>query len=176
MSSKPKFKVGEIVYIKNNGYTGVVERMSISTMGHNVYFLETMDFDKDYPFYEKDLKSVDKELEEQNYSNYLDANCGALYLDKKESPKKEQKPRFSLLTPGFIEEMMGVMEFGAIKYTEGDWVNTTSERDCVDAAIRHILAYKKGQDFDVESGLSHFSHAATRLMMAYFHMQNSKKR
>lgn len=157
-----KFDIGETVYVTGNGFTGLVKGRTIGSMGHRVYFLDTVDFDENYPFFENDLSSVDKELEKQNYSNYVDA--------------LPEKFRFSLLEPGFIEEMMGVMEFGALKYSEGDWVNSTGERDCVDAAIRHILEYKKGADFDVESGLSHFSHAATRLMMAYYHMVKGRKK
>lgn len=82
----------------------------------------------------------------------------------------QDKPKVNLVEPNFILGIAGVLTFGAKKYEESSWktVNRAQDRYYA-AAMRHILAYRKGEQFDKETGLSHLHHAATNLMfLAYF--------
>ncbi len=74
------------------------------------------------------------------------------------------KTRYDLLVPEFIEGMANVMTFGAIKYSDWNWVNLDRAR--VFASLwRHIIAYQKGERIDKETNLSHHYHAGCNLMM-----------
>jgi hypothetical protein len=57
------------------------------------------------------------------------------------------------------------MAFGATKYSKNNWRNGIAYSRLIDAALRHILAYSSGEDFDLETGLSHAAHARCCLGM-----------
>ena len=69
------------------------------------------------------------------------------------------KNRLDLIPPEAIEAIGRVLTFGAEKYTPDGWktVPGASERYYA-ALLRHLLAYKKGEVFDPESGLPHLHH------------------
>lgn len=82
----------------------------------------------------------------------------------------QDKIRLDLVDPIFIENVGRVLTFGAKKYSAYSWqaVDDAPNRYYA-AAMRHLLAYKRGEQFDAESGLTHLSHAATNLMfLDYF--------
>lgn len=176
-----KFCVGECVYIKSTKQTGIVLDEYPSSMGHAVYKLDTNGaFNSDYPFFEEDLESIDAQLEANGYNDFIDAAKGAtLSLEEKEQAE-EQKYKFdagklkhSLLVPEFIEELLGVLNFGADKYEPGSWRNV-SETRYSDAMYRHYLEYLKGGDLDVESTYSHMAHIAANAMFIFWKIQQEK--
>jgi len=63
-----------------------------------------------------------------------------------------------------IVEIAKVLDFGAKKYTPGNWANGIQFSRLLAAAERHIGEYKEGRDIDPESGLNHIAHAATNLV------------
>ena len=74
------------------------------------------------------------------------------------------KIRMDLIPPECIEEVGKVLTFGAKKYDDDNWKHVENMNDRYYAAVlRHLLAYRKGEKLDEESGLSHLSHAATGL-------------
>lgn len=78
------------------------------------------------------------------------------------------KPRWDLLCPGLVEEAVDVLTFGAKKYGAWNWQKVSdSENRYFSALIRHIVAYKKGEKIDPESGKSHLAHALCNLMFLY---------
>lgn len=84
------------------------------------------------------------------------------------------KPRLGILIREFAKELEGVgavLTFGANKYEEGSWMHVPDAvRRYEDAFMRHLLAIKRKEHFDVESGLPHVYHALTNLMfLAYFY-------
>lgn len=172
--NKYKFNIDETVYVTSTGHTGVVTSRITSSTGHNVYYLDTNEvYENNYPFFQEDLSSIDKELEESQYNAYLDS-LEAKYLN--ESEKKdalEQKFKFdkgkirhSLMNPDFIEEVLKVLEFGANKYEEGSW-NEVAEHRYADALYRHYMEYLKGGVIDVESTYSHMAHIVANAMFIY---------
>lgn len=77
----------------------------------------------------------------------------------------EGKNRLDLIEPEFIEGVGKVLTFGAEKYGPNNWQNVDdAENRYYAAALRHLLAWRKGEKVDSESGLSHLDHVATNIM------------
>lgn len=74
------------------------------------------------------------------------------------------KPRMDLVRPEFVEGVADVLGFGAAKYASWNWAKGIHYSRLIAAAERHINAFKKGEDLDPESGLSHLYHASCCLM------------
>lgn len=77
----------------------------------------------------------------------------------------QDKNRLDLIEPEFIEGVGEVLTFGAKKYEPNNWQKVEDAEDrYYAAAMRHLMAYRKGSKPDPESGLSHLKHAATNIM------------
>ncbi len=58
-----------------------------------------------------------------------------------------------------------VLTFGAKKYSRGNWSHVeNSDERYMDAALRHINAYRRGEQTDSETGENHLAHAICCLM------------
>lgn len=75
------------------------------------------------------------------------------------------KSSMGLLPPYALESVSDVLTFGAKKYLPNNWkyVDNGPQR-YLDAALRHITAYMKGEENDPETNLPHLSHALCCLM------------
>lgn len=74
------------------------------------------------------------------------------------------KTRLDLVSPTFIEAVGKIRTFGVQKYGDSDsWAKVEPKRYMA-ALLRHINAYRMGEDTDRESGLPHLWHAACNLM------------
>jgi hypothetical protein len=75
------------------------------------------------------------------------------------------KLRYDLIEPEFLEGLAKILSLGAKKYSDGNWKNVNPFKDRYYAALlRHIQAWRKGELIDSESGESHLYHAACCLM------------
>lgn len=82
----------------------------------------------------------------------------------KDVKQDKEKLRVDLIEPEFIEELADVLTYGADKYDENSWQEIPNATNRYYAALmRHILAWRKGEDID-ESGLPHLYHAAANIM------------
>lgn len=52
-----------------------------------------------------------------------------------------------------------VLGFGAEKYAADNWRKGMEWRRLYGAALRHLMAWERGEDLDPESGLPHLAHA-----------------
>lgn len=78
-----------------------------------------------------------------------------------------QKSRWSLLPADTIHQIIGVLEFGAVKYQVDNWQHVPdARRRYYDAAMRHIDAWWYGEKNDPESKLPHLAHAVCCLLFA----------
>lgn len=75
------------------------------------------------------------------------------------------KPLMGAVPPNALLAVAKVLTFGAEKYGRVNWrrVNNAETR-YLDAALRHINAYQRGEVADPESGESHLTHAVCSLM------------
>lgn len=70
-----------------------------------------------------------------------------------------------------IEDVAAILDYGAHKYAAHNWRKGIEWQRTIDAALRHLIAFNSGEDYDPESGLPHIAHAACNLMflMEYAH-------
>lgn len=74
------------------------------------------------------------------------------------------KLRYDLLIDEALEEDVAVLTYGSKKYTDNNWQLVSSSRKRYIAAhFRHLIAYKKGERFDPDSGLPHLAHCRMNL-------------
>lgn len=75
------------------------------------------------------------------------------------------KPLMGAVPPNALLAVAKVLTFGAEKYGRDNWRQVESaETRYMDAALRHINAYQRGEVADPESGESHLAHAVCSLM------------
>jgi len=82
------------------------------------------------------------------------------------------KTMYSLLPPKALKEVADVLTYGAQKYSPENWKHVPDfDRRYTDALMRHIEAYRMGEECDSESGKRHLAHAICCLL---FLMEGSK--
>lgn len=86
------------------------------------------------------------------------------------------KPRYSLLPWEAVEEVVKVLNHGAKKYADNNWIKVPNAQDrYFSAAMRHLVAWKTGEVLDGESGLSHLAHAACCILfLLWFQVKGIK--
>ena len=82
------------------------------------------------------------------------------------------KLRYSLIPPEATKALASVLTYGAKKYKPNNWKNAEDFDRYTDALYRHLDAWRGGQEFDEESGLSHLSHAITNIAFLIWHEAN----
>lgn len=68
------------------------------------------------------------------------------------------KIQLSMVPPSLSEHVAQVLMFGAKKYDRDNWRKGFNWTSVCDSLERHLSAWKKGEDFDQESGLLHLAH------------------
>lgn len=72
------------------------------------------------------------------------------------------KLRVELVPTSAIIALAKVFEFGAIKYKEWSWRKADDANNKYYAALmRHLLAWRRGEEIDPESNLPHLFHVLT---------------
>lgn len=74
-----------------------------------------------------------------------------------------QKLRFDLIPPHATEQIAEVLTKGCELHPEFGWEDGKKWSEVLAAVDRHLNAFKRGEDFDKESGLLHVSQAMTQL-------------
>lgn len=72
----------------------------------------------------------------------------------------QAKPPMELLSPIALEGTALVLAFGKGKYAAHNWRKGIEWDRLIGAAMRHLLAFNRGEDLDPESGLPHVDHFA----------------
>ena len=80
------------------------------------------------------------------------------------------KTRMDLLPFRSLTAVGEVLTFGARKYGEWNWTKVEdAERRFAAAMLRHYAAIQRGEEFDLETGMTHAAHMATSaLFVLYF--------
>jgi len=79
---------------------------------------------------------------------------------------KSQKLDFTLLDPAGLEFMIRALDYGAReKYGRDNYkcAGGGPYLEYLGSALRHIMAWKEGEDLDPKSGISHLGHAMCNL-------------
>lgn len=76
----------------------------------------------------------------------------------------DEKIRYELLDPLFLEGISEVLTFGAKKYNDNNWLKCNSVMRYFGAIMRHLWAFAAGEDNDKETGINHLYHAGCCLM------------
>lgn len=88
------------------------------------------------------------------------------------------KSRLDLVLGSFARSLEGVGEvgtFGANKYTDNGWKKVLNAKErYANAMLRHYFAYKRGEELDEDSGLSHLKHLAWNAL-AVLHFDEVEK-
>lgn len=87
---------------------------------------------------------------------------------KKADRYNSGKPQLSLVMQGLLEGAARASENGLIKYTRTNWRAGFPDSGLVDCAMRHLVKYMNGEEFDgtpgvatkENSGLCHLDHVA----------------
>lgn len=90
--------------------------------------------------------------------------------DKKAFVKHDDdKTQYQYLNPKFMQEMAEITTQGAKKYGGGNYLKGDGQAlmRLYDALMRHLMAWRSGEEADPESGKSHLSHVACNAMMIY---------
>ena len=74
-----------------------------------------------------------------------------------------EKPDYSLVPFGALDEVVKVLTYGANKYDRFNWEHVEAIRYQA-AALRHISSYQQGEKFDPETGINHLAHAICSLL------------
>lgn len=85
------------------------------------------------------------------------------------------KPDFSLLPTGPLEDLVRVYMFGCRKYEKDNWRRGFDFSRIWAAAQRHMLAWKEGEDIDPESAINHLAHAMWGMMTLLYFQQHKDK-
>lgn len=79
------------------------------------------------------------------------------------------KDRWDLLPVELIELTVKVLTHGAKKYGANNWKDVENLRErYYSALLRHLVAWRKGQRCDPETGLHHFGHIMCCLLFIYW--------
>jgi hypothetical protein len=71
-----------------------------------------------------------------------------------------EKERYDLIPMECIEDLAKILTMGSVKYGPHNWKELEDGEDRYFAALmRHLVASRKGEKNDPESGLSHLAHA-----------------
>lgn len=83
------------------------------------------------------------------------------------------KPRWGLLPYEELEDVVKVLTFGSQKYADDNWKKVPDAQNrYFDAAMRHLIAWKKGEREDQETGISHLAHATCCLLFLQWFDKN----
>lgn len=91
----------------------------------------------------------------------------------KDSAKKfdGEKNRMELIPASAIEALGRAMTYGSRKYDDHNWANGFEWDRLVGSLLRHMNAWRAGQDLDPESGLSHIDHVLANAAMLAAHIE-----
>lgn len=98
---------------------------------------------------------------------------------KRHEDKKQESLRFNTgkiqtkeIDPDFVLGIGDVLTKSREKYPAFNWCKPTPFSVPYESMMRHLMAFQKGEEFDVESGKHHLLHVATNVMFLYYQLMN----
>lgn len=173
IGTSPEFAVGAQVFLNLPGSKGdglpatIDEKHWAKDADRDVYLLRVPGVTKDLGdfFYGHEIYEAKPERKT--------VPAGAGPGEKDDSTPTGVKARYDLIPTALEEGVAAVLTYGAFQrpradgskgYGKNNWQGVEDARGRYWAAMRrHLAAHRRGEKNDVESGLSHLSHAATNL-------------
>ena len=96
--------------------------------------------------------------------------------DKEFAKSDINKPGFELLPIWLMDDVNLVLRHGAEKYQKLNWQKTEGFKlsRCYNALLRHMFAWWRGQDNDLDTGISHLAHAMCNLLFLTYHFRYNR--
>lgn len=86
------------------------------------------------------------------------------------------KPKYHLVPPRELKQLVQILTFGAEKYGENNWQLCENPDRYIDALFRHVEAFRAGQTLDEETRMPHLAHAlCCCLFCLYFDNERREK-
>lgn len=88
------------------------------------------------------------------------------------------KTDWCILPVGASEEIIKVFQFGAEKYSRGNFLDGDglAYTRVLNSALRHIYSFMRGENIDPESNLSHLAHAGCNIyMLLAYELSNTNR-
>jgi hypothetical protein len=103
------------------------------------------------------------------------ADAGKTNADAKKLD--DGKLDWSLLPIDSVEEILKVLEFGKKKYSSWNWASNGgfNYTRVLNAMLRHLFAYIRGQDNDPETGLSHMAHLGCNVLFILYYIKHKEQ-
>ncbi|MHC4648173.1 MAG: dATP/dGTP diphosphohydrolase domain-containing protein [Planctomycetota bacterium] len=96
-------------------------------------------------------------------------------MNKEGKKYDENKLRWDLVPFEAIEKIVEIITHGQEKYGENNWKELENPMDRYFAALmRHLVAWKKGERIDKDSGLSHLAHAGCNIFFLMWFEEQEK--
>lgn len=83
------------------------------------------------------------------------------------------KLRWDLIDWESVEEMLKVLESGAIKYDQNNWKKGLHREETLESTQRHLIELFKKRELDSESTLHHMGHIMCNAMFYLYHHRNN---
>ena len=91
--------------------------------------------------------------------------------------KHPMKDRWDLIPMDCVEDVVKILTFGAEKYQPNNWQKVENGEDRYYAALmRHLVAHRKGEIIDPESGMLHLAHVATNAIFLMWLEKNKNSK
>lgn len=159
---------GAAVSINETAFVGELTALSPT--------LKTFEIDGHLTFAASDLKRL--QLIAPSYERYF---VDTIYEDTQfplnvAAVKHDgTKPPMHLIDSEFLEDLARVLDFGRQKYGASNWRKGMEWSRLYSAAMRHMVAWNRGENLDHESGQSHLIHAACTLMFLHWHCSHKQE-
>jgi len=86
-----------------------------------------------------------------------------------------EKLRMDLIPVSTLNGLAEVLTYGAQKYGTNNWQGLSDFNNrFYGALLRHLIAWRSGEEIDTESGLHHLKHALANICFLLDHQSNSK--
>jgi len=84
----------------------------------------------------------------------------------------ENKLRWALVDFESLEELVRVLEAGAIKYSPQNWQKGLNREEILESMQRHLIALFKGEENDPDLKTHHMGNIMCNAMFYLYHLRN----
>lgn len=138
------------------------------------------EFLKSLPEMPLDMTSILQDAKEKDsqFKKMMEEISGVSSVERKpvtSARHNEGKVQTREVYPDYIMGIGDVLTASRAKYDHFNWCKPTKLSTPYESAMRHLMAFQSGEDYDSESGKHHLLHVATNIMFMYYHNTVNKE-